>query len=75
MKLYLLERTDGVWYDEYGSFVVAALSHIQARKFANETSSDEGKIWDNRELVKATYLGPATKSVKKGIILGSYNAG
>ena len=75
MKLYLLGRTDVIGYDEFMGFVVAAPTSPEARKLANESSGDEGEIWSDCTLVKATCLGPASAGIKRGIILGSYHAG
>ena len=62
MKIYLVERTDKIDWDEYDSFVVVAESDENARKLvANENGN-----WS-----RVTEIIPD----KERIVLGSFNAG
>ena len=66
MKLYLVERTDSVSYDEYDSWVVAAKSPKEARKLCNWGVPIE------EVRTRVTEIKPGVKARK---ILGSFNAG
>lgn len=50
--IYLLSRPwRDVGYDENVAKVVRAESEAEAREIANEDTSDEGKIWEDEQLV------------------------
>lgn len=60
--IYLVQRTDDIYYDEYDAFVVRAKS----RKEAAEMTRIKGYP------LKITLIKPEGKSME---ILGSFNAG
>jgi len=81
-KLYLVERTDDVDYDEFDSFIVCARSKQEARQttphFTYMGQYTWGEQWIKREDINAlniTYIGIANKRTKYGVILASFNAG
>lgn len=70
MKLYLLlvKANQPHDTDSYEAKVVRAKDEIDARRFANEETGTEGKIWENSEkvfCVELTYEGTV------GVILDS----
>lgn len=67
MRLYLVERTDSVDYDEYDSCVVSAVSECAAKYEATE-------LWSKYSPVKVKYIGVAD-STEPGVIHSSFNAG
>ena len=75
MKLYLISQDINNDYDTYDSAVVAAKSIKDAQnispsgdfKYSNWVKSHE------KEKVKVKYLGET--KLKRGLILGSFNAG
>ena len=69
MKIYLIERTDKIDYDEYDSVVVCAKN----KKEALSLSTD--KLYSSISTLTYTKIGKAKKNQKKGIILASFNAG
>jgi len=70
--IYLLSRNlDDVDYEENDAMVIRATSESEARRIANENSS-EGNIWGDRKRVMCKKLYPAAKSE---LILNSFNAG
>lgn len=74
MNLYLIQRTDDVWYDNYDSFVVRATDAEAARALAAARCADEGAgIWF-ADTTKVHHLGVAG-GTKAEIVLGSFNAG
>lgn len=64
MKIYLVRRTDENDWDEYDAFVVVAENENEALSIARD-SAGHGK-WG-----KVSEVNPD----KKGIVLGSFNAG
>jgi hypothetical protein len=74
MMLYLLEMIMVLdrGYDYYEAKLVRAKSEDEARKIANEIVGDEGKIWEDKELV-------ACKIIKKmgnsEVIISSFRGG
>lgn len=80
MKLWLIQRTDRVGWDEYDSAVVAADDEVSARSINPDGS---GRKWGDRysswckspELVDVTLLGTAKRGTEAGVILASFNAG
>ena len=79
MKLYLIERTDDVEYDEYDSAVVAAESSLAARKVhpdarpgAAWTDGPRFPEWASPASLCVTYLGVAKPHTKRGVVLASY---
>ncbi len=55
MKLWLLYR-DECDFDEYEKHLIRAKSQKRARQIANNISRDEGKIWEDKELVKCKQI-------------------
>ena len=80
MKLYKLYQTVNNNWDTYDSVVVAAMSIAEAKMIHPENIEWNGEYqkWDSWcavEDVKAEYLGTAKPGTKKGVVLGSFNAG
>ena len=88
MKLYLIscDEKDLVGfaapYDCYLLAVVCANSIKEARNMSPETEkkmdwehNEYGTWCDSPAKVKVKYLGEAAKSVKRGVVLASFNAG
>lgn len=89
LKLYLVQREDDVDYDEYSECVVCAADEQAARdthprpqrmvgpsNWADE--DDEFGTWvkfDNRHLLKVTYLGEAKPDLAAGVVSSSFSAG
>ena len=80
MKLYKVERTDYIGWDEYDAVVVYATDEENAKRIGIQYMSTQ------EERVKVTYIGIADDAMikeheqhvdesKKNIILGSFNAG
>lgn len=72
MKIYVVERTDQVGWDEYDSFVVVAKDEEQALDIVLTSNYDGGPpdCWI-RDLVKVSEVDLSGA----GIVLGSFNAG
>jgi len=85
MKLYLVERTDKIGWDEYDSFVCVADSEESARQinpidsyseWTGESWDADGFDWVNPSTLKITEIGLAKEGLANGnIILSSFNAG
>lgn len=77
MKLFLLERTETIDYDEYDSCVVCAKNEEEAKEISiKELHEDTFSGWtDNKSVISATEIGTAKRGTKVGIILASFNAG
>ena len=80
MNLYLIKRPDLADYDQYDSAVVAAPDEATARNTHPDGFSvarDEGAYgtWVTPEKVIVKLLGKADKSVRRGVLCASYNAG
>ena len=65
-KLYLLERTDDVDYDEFDSAVICAFSLGDAIAVQKIGSADH---------ISGRCIGVARATVKCGMVLGSFNTG
>jgi hypothetical protein len=74
MKVYLVERTDEVDYDEYDSFVVKAESKKEALKLC-QTEADDWSYHQDTFRENNTKISELLNEGKKGIILGSFNRG
>jgi hypothetical protein len=70
--IYLLTRIGDTEYDEYDAKIIRAKTENEARYIANETTGDEGRIWDNATLVKCENIDSDGDACE---LLGSYNAG
>ena len=82
MELYLVERLDQFGYDEFDSFVVAALDEEEAMKthpFREEWDgiSQPYGSWTTSDKVLVTHLGQATenKYENRTVLIASFNAG
>jgi len=64
MKIFKVERTDDVDYDQYDAFVIVAESNKKAIELAKKKEHD-GKKWKTKEI----------KMDKEYMVLGSFNAG
>jgi len=71
MKIYLVERTDEVSWNEYKAFVCVAESEDEALSIIPGGYIDD---WTDKSNLSATDLGIAHADQKKGIIL-SQNTG
>lgn len=81
MNLYLLEQDINGYWDTYDSAIVCAESEAEAVKIHPDgdffdsgwTSTDD---WvETPSKVKCKKIGVADKSIEKGVILASFNAG
>jgi len=70
--IYLLTVRKGVYYDSYDAKVIRACNETEARKIANKTIGDEGKVWEDRIVVSCKIVEEVEKSKP---ILESYCAG
>ena len=81
MNIYLLTQDVNVDWDTYDSAIVCAESEAEAVKF-----HPDGTFFDSMWLatcdwtktssdVKCKKIGVADKSIEKGVILASFNAG
>lgn len=71
MKLWKVERTDTVGWDQFDSFVVRAETEDEAKLVARRAAKAESQGWGSKNNI-ATPIeldGPAE------VILGSFNAG
>jgi hypothetical protein len=66
LKIWLIQRTDAVGYDEWDADVVAAKNEKSARHLSHIGG------WTGST---AKTIGTAERGTKEGIILGSFNAG
>jgi hypothetical protein len=73
-QLWLLSVVEGYpyIYDMYDQKVVRAETEERARQIANETTCDEGMIWEDP---KRTTCLPIDPNGPEEEILGSFNAG
>lgn len=63
--------TPRVGYDEYDSKVIRAKTEDEARKIANQSVGDEGRLWDDPVCVKCERVFADGDSCE---ILASFNA-
>jgi hypothetical protein len=82
MRLYLVSRTDKIFYDEYDAFVVCAADNAEAmmtrpdNKTWEEAKTENYPCWvDDPMTLEVRYLGEADDTVELGIVLDSFNAG
>lgn len=81
MNLYLLTQDVNVDWDTYDSVIVCAESEEEAVKIhPNGYFFDTGWRWRNEwvetpKYVKCRKIGVADKSIEKGVVLASFNAG
>ena len=62
--LYLLERTDTAYGDEWSKCIVAATSEKRAREIANEEAKADGYVWTDGSLVSAKRIGVADDEIQ-----------
>ena len=77
MNLYLITQTINNNYDTYNAFVVCAENENDAKTIIglNGKGNPYGDwVWSIDD-IEVKYLGKADDSIKKGEILGSFNAG
>lgn len=78
MKIYLIERTDNIDYDEFDAMVIIADNPEEVLSIAAERDNDEHSVIGTRfkeETTVITVIGTPNSKQKKGIILASFNAG
>ena len=76
MKLWLINRTDHVDYDEWDAAVVAAETEQQASDtHPNGVPTHWGGWPDDTSLIEVTLIGTAKRGTKAGVICASFNAG
>ena len=85
LRLYLVERTDSIGWDEYISFVCVADSEESARqinpsdsssKWTGERWTSDSYGWPNPSTLKVTEIGSPSKNLNNGdIVISSFNAG
>ena len=79
MKIYLIERTDRIGYDEYDSIIVIAKDEAEALEYqpsGDKEFSDYSDSWTNTvDNIIVTLIGTATRGSKSGVVLASFNAG
>lgn len=69
MKLFIVERTDNVGYDEFDSIVVAAESEDDAIHIEPQG------VWASAEHLAVQYIGEAMPLIPRGVVHASFNAG
>ena len=74
MNIYLVERTDKVWYDQYEGAVVAAPSLARAYEMGDELIKDDGYGPDIYAF-EVEFLGEAAQGIEEGYLLKSFKAG
>ena len=78
MNIYLVERTDGVGYDEYCGMVVIAKDDIIARSMNPSDNSTDRDAWvkiEDIHTLNVTLVGKALPYAKQSVILTDFNAG
>lgn len=75
LNLYLIERPDGIEYDETESVVVAAATPKLARELAKEAPGDQSPdVWAHGK-AKLQKIGTAGPRIKQGILHHAFHAG
>lgn len=90
MKLYKISQNERNGYDTFDSAIVAAASEDEARNIHPEEKWLEEYDYTNKTIgwtdtygtwatdpknVEVEYIGEAAPHVKRGVIVGSFNAG
>lgn len=82
MNIYLVQRTDGVDYDEYAGFICVAESEESALKICEDAHGSHGEngendwgSWPRRKTVAVTLIGNAVDWLEPGIIFDDFRAG
>lgn len=71
MKYLYIINTESYSRDDYDAFVIYAESTTEARMFLNE--HDNYELWDFKKS-RFVKIGEAKKSLKKWVVLWSFNA-
>lgn len=75
MKLYLIKRTEEIWYDQNIAMVVAAENEEAARMLCTTVLGDEDKeSWLDSKRSDAVLLAYDSQTTE-GIVLTDFNAG
>lgn len=72
MKIYKLSQDVNNGYDTYDSAIVCAKDKEEARNI--HVGDSDTWVVDVKK-IKVEYIGKAKNSLKKGIVLSSFNAG
>lgn len=76
MKLYLISQSENDGYDTYDAFVVCAENEEDAKVIRELDEKERWGTWvTDTKHIEVKYLGEADKSIPRGEILGSFNAG
>lgn len=77
MKLYLISQEVNNGYDTYDSFVVCASDEEDARIIypLDDHSIGYGNWVSSPDDINVKFIGEAAPEIKRGVVLGSYNAG
>ena len=81
MYIYLISQTANTGYDTYDSAVVCAENADEARKihpskyYSLDNTEDWSLDWSLPQYVKVKLLGTAEKTMERGIVCASFNAG
>lgn len=75
MKLYLVERREEIWYDEYKAMVIAATSPRRAKQIFLKRAKDGETRIGSEDNVVPVFIGFPKESIKEGIVLESFRAG
>ena len=69
MHLYVLEREETPYPDEWDKCVVAATSEVEARTYANERGASQGYVWTDGTLTSCRELGEANEDTEVGVLV------
>lgn len=79
MKLYRIWQNVNNDYDTYDSAIVCAKDEADAKTIRPDgfenCSERRFSAWCSIKHIKVELIGTANKSIKRGVILASYNAG
>lgn len=81
MNLYLIKQDKNSGWDTYDSAVVCAANEEEARNMDPYNGkavdwTESVYLWAfKKEDVSVKFLGKAEKSIKRGVVCASYNAG
>ena len=75
MKLYLLMRLEGAWYDEVNGFVVSARTPQEARKVCQEKVYDDGPSFLDTKQVTCKLISKSSIYTKPQVVLRDFRAG
>ena len=83
MNIYLISQEVNTGYDTYDSAVVVAKNEEDARTIhpghhGCEYENNNWNVWlkfEDRSEVKVEFIGVADKTLERGVVLASFNAG